>query len=198
MAIAVQELVGGVHRGHVLGPGAQGGQEGLDGFRRPLGPAQLQHGGGVERPGVTRLEADGQKGLALLEGFHGQRRKRRAQLGGQVPGHAPVGLGITPVGGDVHVQDLGPVHGLDPVHGEAQARQELAELGHGDAFKGGEFLPECAEFDEHQSSPPMFLRNLWSFSKKRRRSGVWLTIIAVRSTPMPNAKPLHTAGSMPA
>ena len=197
MADTVQDLVGSIHGGQVLGVGAHVAQEGLDIGRGALGFAKRQDGRRVQRAGLA-LQTHSQERLTLHPCAQGKWGKIRVQTGGNVTRQTAVRKHITAVGCDIHFQHSGAVAHVHGVHRKPQRGQELAEgLGtHGVQCR--QLLLQSFEFDEHQSSPPMVLRNRWSFSKKRRRSGVWLTIMAMRSTPMPKANPLHSFGSMPA
>ncbi len=128
VAVAVQQLVGGVHRRQPLGRRAHGRQEGPHRAGGAAGPAQFQDRGGVVGRGVPGLQPDRHQRFPFGQGRVAQGAQLRPQLGRQVPGQAAVGLGVAAVGGDIHLQHRGLPFGLHPVHGKAEARQQFAKL----------------------------------------------------------------------
>jgi len=70
-----------------------------------------------------RLQPDRHQRFPFGQGRVAQGAQLRPQLGRQVPGQAAVGLGVAPVGGDIHLQHRGLPLRLHPVHREPQTCQ---------------------------------------------------------------------------
>ena len=161
--IAVQQLVGGVHRRKILRAGPETHQKILYVFGRGLKRAKRQHGGRVERAGIG-FQTNWDQRFTFFQWIEIHGRKILAQLGGDVPRQAAMAHHVAPVGGDVHIQHWSVLavrhsfNAINAINGETKGGDQVTKIIQRCLRDRRQFLLEGFQRNEHQSSPPMDLR----------------------------------------